>query len=129
MKEKVLYIIRGLPGTGKSTLAHELTPWVCEADAFFTKLGTGEYKFDPAKLPEAHKYCEDLCRAYMQNPLVTRIAVSNTSSRLWEYEKYIAMAQWNGFRICEITLTGESFGSIHNVPDEAVQRMKDCWEK
>lgn len=32
-----LYLIRGLPGCGKTTLAHKLTSYVCEADDFFGK--------------------------------------------------------------------------------------------
>jgi len=127
--DKTLFIIRGLPGTGKSTLAHQLTPWVCEADQYFTK-PDGRYEFDPAKLPEAHAYCEYCVEVLMRSvDNITKIAVSNTGSQRWEFQKYVALAQRYGYKICEITLTGDSFGSIHNVPDEAVERMKARWEK
>jgi len=126
VKEKVLYIIRGLPGSGKSTLANELTPWVCEADNFFLT-SNGEYKFDAEKLPEAHARCKMMCEAYMKFEYA-RIAVSNTSSQHWEFEPYIKLAQMYGYRITEITLTGDTYGSVHNVPDEAVLRMKGRWQ-
>jgi len=128
MSNKKLYIIRGLPGTGKSTLAYELTDFVCEADMFFTKFGLAPYEFDVTKLREAHIWCQDRCNMYMREG-ITRIAVSNTGSQRWEIEPYVAMAQKYGYRITEITLTGDSYGSIHNVPDEAVERMKGRWEK
>jgi hypothetical protein len=115
-----------LPGTGKTTLANELTPWVCEADLFFYR--SGKYEFNPEQIGEAHKYCQDLAWAYMQHHH-SRIAVSNTFSRRWEFKPYIELAQKNGYDVIEITLTGDSFGSIHNVPDETIQQMKARWER
>ena len=45
--EKVLYIVRGIPGSGKSTFAKSLGGTHFEADMFFMK--DGEYKFDMFK--------------------------------------------------------------------------------
>jgi len=124
--DKTLYIIRGLPGSGKTTLAHQLTRWVCEADHYFTK-PNGAYEFDASKLQDAHKQCEFMCEAYMKFGY-ERIAVSNTGSQRWEFAKYIALAQHNQYNIVEITMTGDTYGSIHNVPDEAMARMRARWE-
>jgi adenylate kinase family enzyme len=58
---KHLTIIRGTPGSGKSTLAKalfdaKLAAAICEADDFFH---TAEgYKFDFAKLGQAHTVCQ-----------------------------------------------------------------------
>jgi hypothetical protein len=124
---RTLYIIRGLPGTGKTTLAHQLTPWVCEADMFFTSITTGEYRFDTAKLGEAHAYCQGMVEAYMKHEF-DKIAVSNTFSQRWEFAKYVMLAQLNQYNIVEITMTGDTYGSIHNVPEETVEKMKARWE-
>ena len=55
---KNLYIIRGLPGSGKSTIAKSLgKSWqIFEADQFFMK--NGKYEFDGSKLKDAHDWCK-----------------------------------------------------------------------
>ena len=57
-----IVLIRGVPGSGKTTMAKTKFPnhVLCEADQFFTHLGTGMYKFDPAKLREAQRAVEML---------------------------------------------------------------------
>lgn len=44
---------RGLPGSGKSTVARTLAPVVTEADQFFVR-PDGSYGFNPALLGRAH---------------------------------------------------------------------------
>lgn len=67
-----LILIRGLPGSGKTTLAEQIMKeWkeirdgrgrqvksckLIAADDFF--MVDGEYKFDPSKLSEAHAWCQ-----------------------------------------------------------------------
>lgn len=125
---KTLYIIRGLPGSGKTTLARQLAGAnVCEADEFFTD-ESYEYKFDPKDIKWAHIYCQNKCKELMDQG-VELIAVSNTASRRWEFSKYIELAQLNEYRIVEITLTGDTYGNTHNVPNETIEAMKVRWEK
>ena len=81
---KNLYIVRGLPGSGKSTFAKTLVGHdflVCEADKYF--MVNGEYKFDVTKLKEAHESCRNMVETYMKDSMVNdqfyqEIAVSNT---------------------------------------------------
>ncbi len=121
-----LYIIRGLPGTGKSTLAADLNCCICEADNYF--LTDEGYNFDPTKLGEAHQQCFELCKMLMETG-TSRIAVSNTSSRHWEYAPYLALAMEMGYQVVEITLTGEIFNNTHNVPNDTIEAMKQRWER
>jgi len=52
--EKVLYIVRGIPGSGKSTFAKTLGGNHYEADMYF--IGeSGNYNFDPTKIKDAHQ--------------------------------------------------------------------------
>jgi adenylate kinase family enzyme len=56
-----LFLVRGIPGSGKSTFAKHI--WneyaICEADKFFHNKETGEYNFDPSRLKEAHEWCRN----------------------------------------------------------------------
>lgn len=127
---KNLYLIRGLPGSGKSTLAIRMQNFgmvhACfEADQFFMTVG-GEYNFDPKLLKEAHKSCQD--KTYQLMLAGYDVAVSNTFTQKWEMKPYLDMAEKLGYTVAVITCEGD-YGSIHNVPEEAIQRMKDRWEK
>lgn len=127
-KVKTLYIIRGLPGSGKSTLAHELANYfVCEADQYFTS-PEGNYLYDKEKIGQAHHWCQDKAKYFMQQNHEV-IAVSNTFVKRWEIAPYIKLAQEYGYRIVEITMSGDTYGNLHNVPDEVITRMRKEWEK
>jgi adenylate kinase family enzyme len=50
--EKIIYLVRGIPGSGKSTFAKSLGGTHFETDQFF--MVDGKYNFDGSKLKEAH---------------------------------------------------------------------------
>jgi adenylate kinase family enzyme len=68
MIPKILTLVRGLPGSGKSTFANFI--WneyaICEADKFFYD-SEGHYLFDASKLREAHKWCRDEVETRMKD--------------------------------------------------------------
>jgi len=126
-----LFIIRGLAGSGKSTLAKMIAP-TCrfEADDFFYDAGYdsgSKYNFDHTKLGEAHAHCEQGVIKAMRNrnPIV---AVANTFSTRWEIQKYLDYANDAGYTVQIIECQG-SYGSVHDVPRDVIQRMKDRWDK
>jgi predicted kinase len=122
----MLYIIRGLPGSGKTTLARKLADVVTEADHFMIN-AHGEYEFDPTKLRECHEHCRSVAEAALANGAI--VAVSNTFSRRWELQPYISLAQSLNIPYQIITVQGHpSWKNIHNVPDHTIQRMKARWE-
>jgi ABC-type multidrug transport system ATPase subunit len=59
---KTVFIFRGIPGSGKSTLTNEIASktkddsLVCSADRFWC-LEDGSYRFDRTKVPQNHQYC------------------------------------------------------------------------
>lgn len=129
---KKLYIVRGVPGSGKSTLALNLVGsdfLVCEADKYF--MVDGEYKFDASKLKDAHEACRNQVETYMKDSLVNdqfypEIAVSNTFTQEWEMQPYFDLAKKYGYMVFSIIVENRHGGSNqHNVPAEAIQRMKD----
>ena len=131
--EKILYIVRGVPGSGKSTFAEKLVGHdflVCEADKYFVDKETGEYKFDFSKIKEAHKFCQDLVETYMKDSLVNNqfyreIAVSNTFTQEWEMEHYFELAKKSGYTVITLVVENRHGGkNLHNVPDEIIEKMK-----
>jgi predicted kinase len=121
-----LYLIRGLPGSGKSTLARVIAnatgAYHAEADKFFGE----SYAFDPKKLPEAHAFCQRSAQRYLD--LGIHVVVSNTFTTRAEMQPYREMAQALGAEVQEITCKGP-WKSIHNVPDETIERMRARWEE
>lgn len=125
--EKDLIILRGLPGSGKSTFADLLSGGdssiVCCADDFF--MVDGEYKFDINMLGRAHKSCEKKCRGLMIHN-EPRIIVANTGTTEKEINTYINMAEEYGYRVFSVVVENRHEGvSVHGVPEETLQRMKD----
>lgn len=116
-----LYLIRGLPGSGKSTLARKMSEAMglkhFEADMFMPKSG-----FDPSYLSSAHEGCfgntvHALHEGYS-------VVVSNTFVKIWEMMRYLNLPYPHTVITCE----GE-YGSIHNVPEQTVAKMRAEWEK
>lgn len=122
----MLYIIRGLPGSGKTTLARKLSQrYYCEyfeADQYFEH--DGEYRFDSRLLSEAHR----VCFFNTMNALSDGkdVIVANTFTTLKEMRDYIDSAIANGHKVTVIHCE-EQYGSIHNVPHTSIERMKARW--
>jgi predicted kinase len=131
MNNKNLYILRGLPGAGKSTLAKNIGAVYFEADMFFME--GNEYKFNPTKLKDAHAWCQNQVRISMKNSDSklgdTRIAVANTFTQEWEMEPYVEMAKEYGFTVFTLIVENRHGGvNQHNVPDDVLDKMKERFE-
>ena len=120
-----LVLIRGLPGSGKSTMAQAMTDHVhFEADMYF--MSDGVYTYDASKIGAAHEWC----RAEMTKALAAgkNVVILNTFSRLHEMQKYIDSAKELGVEVTVIEATG-SWPNTHGVPAERVEQMRQRWEK
>lgn len=132
---KKLYIVRGLPGSGKSTFAEALVGHdflVCEADKYF--IVDGEYKFDATKLRQAHEWCKNRVETYMKDSLVNdqfyrEIVVSNTFTQEWEMEAYYKLAEQYGYMVFSIIVENRHGGvNQHGVPAEKLEQMRNRFE-
>lgn len=125
------YLIRGLPGSGKSSLASVLEKASVlehnvirvEADDFFLD-HEGNYNFDATKLKQAHEYCYSKASEYLK--LEYDVIVSNTSTTEKEVKHYQELAEKNNATFVSIIVENRHGNtSVHNVPAEKIQQMKN----
>jgi len=123
---KELILLRGLPGSGKSTFAkHLVDTQHVEADRYF--MYDGEYKFNASKLKEAHKWCREVTEAWMA--MGFSIAVSNTFTQEWEMQPYFDLAEQYGYRVSSVIIENRHAGvNAHGVPADKLEQMKNRFE-
>lgn len=133
---RVLILLRGVPGAGKSTLANSI--WneyaVCEADKYFHDKETGEYRFDASKLKQAHEWCRSQVEIRMKDNQVNpqfypEIVVSNTFTQEWEMQAYFDLAKQYDYRVVSLIVENRHGGeNVHGVPADKVQAMRDRFQ-
>jgi len=123
---KELFLLRGLPGSGKSTLAESLGGSHMEADKYFTY--EGKYEFDVTKLKDAHDWCQNAVRVFMENKN-KRVVVSNTFTQEWEMKPYFDLAEKHGYRVYSLIVENRHGGvNEHGVPEDKLEIMKNRFE-
>lgn len=124
--------MRGLPGSGKTTLANLLSENnrypIFSVDDFFTNQVTGEYVFDFRNNYLAYKQCEELTKLAMQQNK-TKVFVHNTFTMDWELEPYFKLANVFNYNLFVITLENyHQHKNIHHVSDEQLQKMAEKYK-
>lgn len=132
---KTVIILRGLPGSGKSSVCDLLDPHhLVSMDLFWTKDGSA-YNFDYGKLKEAidwthQQFIGALEADYPEaSPLVV---VDNVSYMKMHYEFFFEEARKRGCRVhvlhVERPLEECIVSTKHSVPADKIRQMHSKWE-
>uniref|UniRef100_A0A0A1WPT6 NEDD4-binding protein 2-like 1 n=1 Tax=Zeugodacus cucurbitae TaxID=28588 RepID=A0A0A1WPT6_ZEUCU len=145
---KVMVLMRGAPGSGKTYLAksfveryvsmndqYTLNDFIFSSDNFFYN-SSGVYKYQPALLDKAHEFNQRQVAERAKSGW-SPIFVDNTNIKLWEMMPYVQTAVQNGY-IIEIFEPRTSWRysaakltvkNGHGVPTEKIKIMLNNFEK
>lgn len=124
-KNKILIIVRGIPGSGKSTFAKKIVKmfpdnsvhW--EADMFY--MHNGVYCWKPTIAHLGHRWCQKKVKESFDE--VDIVIVSNTFTTNSEMKPYVDWCHENGITVQYVRMANE-FENEHGVPESALEKMK-----
>lgn len=134
--DRLVIVLRGIAGAGKSTLAAWLRDYArrvketrCDtfsADQFFLA-ADGTYRFDAAKLSDAHSTCTRRFVGRVGLHTHGLVIVDNTATTNEEAAPYMAVGHAYGWRTRLVTVEADTRAAarrnVHGVPDLAVGGM------
>ena len=148
---KTVILMRGIPGSGKSThtkellknagdngiLCHEVV--VCSADDTFTHSVAGgktEYRYEPSRIGIAHGRCYGKFIDALYDEAVKFVIVDNTFIHQWEMQNYIKLANMVGANLEIHELQVNTVDDVnrcitrcvHGVPADIIFRMASEFE-
>lgn len=129
---KTMFLIRGVPGIGKTTFAKNLLEehvndiplWIhIETDQYWFR-PDGTYDFNFKYLSNAHEWCYRTVKSKLG---MKSVIVSNTFTTHKEMVPYIDLATEFDYKLIVIRC-GTEYGSIHSVPETTMEKMRNRFE-
>jgi len=118
-----LIVVRGLPGSGKTTFANSLGCFHVENDFYHVR--NGKYCFDELRKGQSISWCMNMVDTAVMNGI--DVVVSNTFVKREYIEIYKRLADDCNLDFTVYRMMG-SFDNVHNVPDDIKKSMSDEWE-
>ena len=137
---KFAYIMRGIPGSGKSTVAEQIVesygycgpgePVIHSTDNLC--MVDGEYRFDPELAAQRHAQNLNEFRASLDAG-VPRVICDNTNIKVKQFAPYVEAAQAHGYQVVIVELVHPALDvaverNSHGVPREVINQMILDWE-
>jgi tRNA uridine 5-carbamoylmethylation protein Kti12 len=122
-----LIIFRGLPGSGKTTLANVLAKAThapsFSIDDYFTDPITGQYDFRHLDNHHAYRSCFERTESAMKKA-ERLIFLHNTFTLEWEIEPYFKLAADYGYRVFVATIENYHNGlNEHAISADQIEKM------
>lgn len=122
---KNFFIIRGVPGAGKTTIGNILAGKENNIAADDFMLVNGNYCYTVPRIIEAHKQCKAKIKELMQAETPT-IAVSNTTVQDKDVQSFRILGKKHGYTVFVVLAENWHNGkSTKAVPKEKLKEMRD----
>lgn len=141
LNNRLLLVLRGVPGCGKSSFAKYLECLVqsaedgkllcqegngctiCSADNFFTEK-YGYYNWNAAEIGVAHNYCRTKCENAM-NDGIELIIIDNVNAKVSDFSFYIDKAKEYGYSYTSLVVENRNeTKNIHGVNEKTLIKQE-----
>ena len=124
----IVYLVRGLPGAGKTTIARMLSSVCLSNDDYWTE-PDGTYRVGSRRPAEHQRATADTLRRLRMalDAGTATIAVHNCFVTRDSLEPFKRMANEYGAKVVLVTVQSE-FQSVHQVPASVIATMRERWQ-
>lgn len=120
-----LYLVRGIPGAGKSTFAKHMFPGIFHLENDMWHMRDGEYKWHGDNMKKAMSWCYNMVRIALEEGM--DVVVSNTLTKKRFIAAYEALARENDASFKVYRCIG-NFKNEHGLDAEMVSNFANSME-